>query len=251
MRERKFSLFAALVVAAALNSRPAAAQALVARCDVALAAADEMLKMIADCSNALQAGAFEAAAGPAELQLLHRLRSYASIAGYVEGMSNPCAKLTDDAMTQDVEQCRSFFKGLRGGASACKKLPKLSAVLCRDAAAYALASKAGKSAACGPSARCRVLMGESPSAAPAKPVNFKGFECREPIQTPENWKAVNGTINVAQLCLTDLETAMARVDLSVARALDERAERLARLRLSLGAHFAAADVPDPRPARTP
>ncbi|MBI2385265.1 MAG: hypothetical protein HYV14_04540 [Elusimicrobia bacterium] len=251
MRERGFALFAALVLAAASSARPAAAQALVARCDAALAAADEMLNKVAECSSGLQAGAFEAGGGPAEAQLLHRIRSYAGVAGYLEDVPNPCAKLADDAVPRDVEQCQVFFRGLRGGAAACKKLPAISAVLCRDAAAYALASKAGNSAACGRSARCRVLMGEAPPAAPAKPADFRGFVCQAPIQSPENWKAVNGAISHAQLCLTDLETAMAKVERPVALALDERAERLARLRLSLNAHFAAAETPGPRPARAP
>ncbi len=236
MNGRIDSLFCAVVLAFSWSSRSVAAQAAMERCDLAMVAAEEMVKKVAECSAALPAGG-PGASAPEELQLLERLRSYNNVGVYMAGTANPCAKLASPEVPKVVAQCSAYFTGLQGHAAACKKLPPVYAGLCRDAAAYAAASKAADAARCGPSGRCRVLMGQLNPAAPKTAANFPGFVCQQPLQSVENRKVVTATFNRVQFCLTDIEVVMPLAEPSVVHALDARAEKLARLRLSLNAYF--------------
>ena len=98
-------------------------------------------------------------AAQTEPQLLKRLRFYNAINVYLKEDPNPCAKLVPLDSLAAAAQCKAYFFGLNGGADACIKLSE-HAALCQDAAAFAEACRAQTPALCGPSDRCRLLMGE-------------------------------------------------------------------------------------------
>lgn len=242
------ALFLTAVLAALPSARPAIAQGLIERCDPALAAAEEMGRYVVDCSAALSSGGFSARAASEE-KLVERLRSYNAAAVYMAGDPDPCAKLVAAKSPEESALCRVYFTGLQGRAAACKKLPPVYGALCRDGEAYLRASKAGNAEPCGPSRRCRLLMGAPDAAAPKLEAGHKGFSCVEPLHSAANRKALTDALTAVELCLRDTETVVPLAGAAVAQALDDRAERLARLRLQLKAYFAGPPVKKTEPAR--
>lgn len=78
------------------------------------------------------------------------------------------------------------------------------------------------------------------AGAADKNLSFKGFVCAEPMFSKENRQAMAAAVNVAHLCLTDVEAATAQPSRELAAEIDAREEKLIRLSLRMDKLFDAA-----------
>ncbi len=68
----------------------------------------------------------------------------------------------------------------------------------------------------------------------AKPADFKGFVCADPLWSEANRKAALSTVKAAQVCVTDVDGVLAP-NLAIAQGVDSRLEKIARLQLQINA----------------
>lgn len=243
------TFFLAALYAASASAQGTVTKGVIERCDGALVAAEQAVQALASCRDAVLFEADE----ELDAATLDRLRAYAAAARYAGPAADICGKL---ATPEALEQCRAFVAGLRGG-SGCQKVQPGYSALCREASVYAQASRAGDANVCAGARRCYMLMGAPVPPRPAPPApavsaaGNRGVVCKEPLHSAENRKAVGSALATAQTCLADVDTLLPLPDASVAKEIDDRVERLARLRLRHDEIFEryAASAPAAAPAK--